>query len=77
MTLAEQSSNPRFAFLKRTDGGLPDSVIVVILLIVAADNGRAPLRAPVLAPFCLSLALALTMLLYYGSHALLFGMSIV
>jgi hypothetical protein len=53
------------------------SVIVVILLVVAADNGRAPLRAPVLAPFCLSLALALTMLLYYGSHALLFGMSIV
>ena len=53
------------------------SVIVVILLVVAADNGCAKLPAPVLAPFCLSLALALVMLLYYGSHALLFGMSVV
>jgi hypothetical protein len=53
------------------------SVIVVILLVVAADNGEAPLRAPVLAPFCFSLALALTMLLYYGGHALLFGTSLI
>jgi hypothetical protein len=53
------------------------SVIVVILLVVAADNERATLRAPVLAPFCLSLALALTMLLYYGGHALLFGKTVV
>jgi hypothetical protein len=53
------------------------SVIVVILLVVAADDGNARLRAPVLAPFCLSVALALTMLLYYGGHALLFGTSIV
>jgi hypothetical protein len=53
------------------------SVIVVILLVVAADNERASVRAPVLAPFCLSLALALTMLLYYGGHALLFGTPIV
>jgi hypothetical protein len=53
------------------------SVIVVILLVVAADNGSAVRRAPVLAPFCLSVALALTILLYYGGHALLFGTSIV
>jgi hypothetical protein len=53
------------------------SVIVVILLAVAADNGNASLRAPVLAPFYLSVALALTMLLYYGGHALLFGTPIV
>jgi hypothetical protein len=49
------------------------SVIVVILLVVAADNGVARRRLPVLAPFCLSVALALTILLYYGGHALLFG----
>ena len=53
------------------------AVIVVILLVIAADDGREPLRAPVLAPFCLSLALALTMLIYYGGHALFFGTSII
>jgi hypothetical protein len=53
------------------------SVIVVILLVVAADNENVSLRSPVLAPFCLSVALALTMLLYYGGHALLFGTAIV
>jgi hypothetical protein len=30
----------------------------------------------VLAPFCLSVALGLTILLYYGGHALLFGSGI-
>jgi hypothetical protein len=53
------------------------AVIVVILLVVAADDGRKPLPAPVLAPFYLSLALALTMLIYYGGHALFFGTSII
>lgn len=53
------------------------SVIVVILLVIAADNERATMRAPVLAPFCLSVALAVTMLLYYGGHALIFGTPIV
>jgi hypothetical protein len=53
------------------------SVIVIILLVVAADNGRATQRAPALAPFCLSVALAVTMLLYYGGHALLFGTRLV
>lgn len=53
------------------------SVIVVILLVVAADNEVASRRQPVLAPFCLSIALAVTMLLYYGGHALLFGTPIV
>lgn len=52
-------------------------VIVIILLAVAADEGIAPKRLPVLAPVCLSLALGLTMLLYYGGHALLFGTAII
>jgi hypothetical protein len=53
------------------------AVIVVILLVIAADDGREPLPAPVLAPFYLSLALGLTMLIYYGGHALFFGTSII
>jgi hypothetical protein len=52
-------------------------VIVIILLVVAADHGIAPRRAPALAPFCLSLALALTILIYYGGHALLFHTGII
>jgi hypothetical protein len=52
-------------------------VIVVILLAVAADDGVAPHRSPVLAPFWLSVALAATILLYYGGHALLFGTGMV
>jgi hypothetical protein len=51
-------------------------VIVVILLAIAADDGVAPRRMPVLAPLCLSAALVLTMILYYGGHALLFGTGI-
>jgi hypothetical protein len=52
-------------------------VIVVILLVIAADDGIAPRRPAVLAPFCLSVALALTILVYYGGHALLFGSGLV
>jgi hypothetical protein len=48
-------------------------VIVIIMLAIAADDGVAPRRLPVLAPLCLSVALAVTMLLFYGGHALLFG----
>jgi len=48
-------------------------VIIVILLAVAADDGIAPERLPVLAPILLSAALALTIIAYYGGHALLFG----
>jgi hypothetical protein len=47
-------------------------VIVVILLAIAADDGVAPGRSAVLAPIWLSVALAATMTLYYGGHALLF-----
>jgi hypothetical protein len=48
-------------------------VIIVILLAIAADDGGVRQRSPVLAPFWLSVALAVTILLYYGGHALLFG----
>src|SRR3984957_5063685 len=48
-------------------------VIVVILLAIAADGGASPRRSPVMAPICLSVALVVTILLYYGGHALLFG----
>src|SRR5580698_10348202 len=47
-------------------------VIIVILITIAADEGVAPKRSPVLAPLWLSLALGLTMVLYYGGHQLLF-----
>jgi len=47
-------------------------VIVVILLVVAADDGATRRRLPVLAPLWLSVALALTMFLYYEGHQLLF-----
>ena len=47
-------------------------VIIVILLAVAADDGGAARRSPVLAPFWLSVALAVTMFLYYGGHQLFF-----
>jgi hypothetical protein len=52
-------------------------VIVVILLAIAADEGAARKRSPVLAPLCLSAALAVTILLYYGGHALLFHTGII
>jgi hypothetical protein len=52
-------------------------VIVVILLAIAADDGNAPGRLPVMAPLCLSAALVLTIILYYGGHALLFGTGII
>src|SRR3978361_1195200 len=52
-------------------------VIVVILLAIAADDGIARSRSPVLAPLYLSVALVLTFLLYYGGHALLFRTGIV
>jgi hypothetical protein len=48
-------------------------VIIVVLLATAADDGAAPRRLPVLAPIWLSVALAVTMFLYYEGHALLFG----
>ena len=51
-------------------------VIVIILLAVAADDGNAPRRLPVMAPLCLSAALVLTIVLYHGGHALLFGTGI-
>jgi hypothetical protein len=52
-------------------------VIIIILLAIAADDGIAPRRTPVLAPLWLSVALAVTIILYYGGHALLFGTGIV
>jgi hypothetical protein len=53
------------------------AVIVVILLAIAADDGAVTRRSPVLAPLWLSVALAVTILAYYGGHALLFGTGIV
>jgi hypothetical protein len=47
-------------------------VIVVLLLAIAADDGVAPRRSPVLAPFWLSVSLVLTIILYYTGHQLLF-----
>jgi hypothetical protein len=52
-------------------------VIVVILIAIAADDGVAARRSPVLAPLWLSLALVVTIVLYYGGHALLFHSGIV
>jgi hypothetical protein len=52
-------------------------VIIIILLSIAADDGIAPRRSPALAPFWLSVALVLTILAYYGSHAFFFGTSVV
>jgi hypothetical protein len=52
-------------------------VIVVILLAIAADGGASPRRSPAMAPLWLSVALVVTILLYYGGHALLFGTGIV
>ena len=48
-------------------------VIIILLLAIAADDGVAPRRAPVLAPIWLSVALAVTFLAYYGSHAWFFN----
>ncbi|MSP02500.1 MAG: hypothetical protein EXR07_15835 [Acetobacteraceae bacterium] len=48
-------------------------VIVVVLLAIAADDGAARRRPPVLAPIWLSVALGRTILVHYGSHALMFG----
>jgi hypothetical protein len=52
-------------------------VIVVILLAIAADGGASPRRSPAMAPLWLSVALVVTILLYYGGHALLFGTGMV
>jgi hypothetical protein len=44
-------------------------VIIVLLVAIAADSGEAaPRRSPILAPLWLSLALAFTFALYYGTH---------
>jgi hypothetical protein len=47
-------------------------VIIILMLATAADDGAARRRSPVLAPFWLSVALATTIVVYYGGHALLF-----
>jgi len=47
-------------------------MIVVILVTVGADNGRAPRRA-MLAPVLYCGALASTISLYYGLHAVIYG----
>ena len=47
-------------------------LIIVILLVIAADDARTEAPRPVLAPAYFVGALAMTILAYYGTHTLLF-----
>jgi len=57
----------------KTDG-IGHLMIIVILLVVAADPGRRPVRhGPLLAPLMSGLALPATIFIYTGAHTLCYG----
>jgi len=48
-------------------------MIIAILIVIVADDAKAPPRRAAVAPIPYALALAVTLTVYYGLHAILFG----